>query len=362
MSREKVTVAVRNGIIYVQGYIDGVRYRKSTKRRDTKANMAWVRKHAHDVLLQLIEKDYRQQYEYTVEEYGWKSLEMNAPARKENTNKDYQRIFKRSILPYFGKYTLKEIKASDLRLWQVKLAKRGLSPKSIKNARGVFSTILKDAYQDELIEKDLFQLVKSPKLEEPEIFPFSLEEARHLIHNADGWFKNYLIIALFTGMRVGELIGLRWQDVNFDNDLISIRQAISQGKVDTPKTRSSVRDIDMLDVVKDALKSQYEITGHQKEGYVFLTQHGKYYKTAGSILDHAWKPLLQKCDITYRVLYQTRHTFASIMIQQGEEIGWVSAMMGHKNIHVTLSKYARFIKRKEIKRATFLNDIELKAS
>ncbi len=163
-------------------------------------------------------------------------------------------------------------------------------------------------------------------------------------------------------MRVGELIGLRWEDIDFFDEVIYIKQAISQGIIGTPKTKSSIREIDMLPIVKEALQRQYQITGNCKEGYLFLTQHGKHYKTAGSILDFFWKPLLKKCKMDYKILYQTRHTFASIMIQKGEEIGWVSATMGHKNMNVTLSKYARFIPRKNKKRATFLDDLELKAS
>jgi len=116
----------------------------------------------------------------------------------------------------------------------------------------------------------------------------------------------------------------------------------------------------MLPILKEALQRQYQITGKCKVGYVFITQHDKHYKTAGSILDFFWKPLLKKCNMDYKILYQTRHTFASIMIQQGEEIGWVSTTMGHKKMNVTLSKYARFIRRKKKKRATFIEKLDLK--
>lgn len=73
-----------------------------------------------------------------------------------------------------------------------------------------------------------------------------------------------------------------------------------------------------------------------------------------------WIPLLRVCGLSYRTLYQTRHTFASIMLQQGEEIGWISEMMGHVNIHTTLTKYLRYIPRVEKKRAVFLNDLDIK--
>lgn len=239
------------------------------------------------------------------------------------------------------------MKVSDLKLWQLALSQRGLSPKSIKNNRGVFNYILKDAFADDLIKKNFFQFVEVIPLIEPEIYPFNLEEVNTLIKNASGWFKNYITLAFLTGLRTGEILGLRWCDVDFGEGVINIRQAISDGVISTPKTKASIREIDMLPQVKKALMAQYKITGSKKAGYIFLTQHDRFYTKSDSITVYAWKPLLEKCHIQYRILYQMRHTFASIMIQQGEEIGWVSSTMGHKSIYITMQSLLRGRSKKE---------------
>jgi integrase len=361
MSTEKATVSVRNGTIYVQAYIEGVRYRKSTRKKDTKANLAWVRKNAYDVLLKLIDKQQIHIQSYNLQKFGFKSLEMNTSLRKANTNAKYLTIFKHYVIPYFGKWQLEDIKPSDLKQWQTKLIQKGLTGKSVKNIRGVFRGILQDAFMDEIIHRNPFDAVRTPKTVPTEIEPFSLDEIELLISSANEWFSNYLTIAFFTGMRIGEIIGLRWEDINFHSNFLKVKRNISNGIIDTPKTAGSIREIEILPPVKKALKAQFALTGLRND-YVFLTQYGKHYQDAGVLSRKQWKPLIRATGLNYRVLYQTRHTFASMMLQQGEELAWVSEMMGHTNINTTLAKYTRFMPRKSTKRALFLDDFMLKVS
>lgn len=361
MNTQNATVSVRNGIIYVQGYIDGVRHRKSTGKKDTKANLTWARKNAYDVLLKLTDKQQMHVREYNFQDFAYKSLELNSMDRKENTNADYLNIFKCHILPYFKNWELQDIRALDLKQWQMSLLKKGLSGKRVKNIRSVFQFILKDAYQDELIDKNPFDLVKPPKVIKKEVVPFSLHEIEILIQNAEGWFKHYLTIAFFTGLRTGEMIGLKWCDIDFEKDIIKVQRAISKGVIGSPKTESSKREVFISRPVKEALKEQFLLTGLRND-FVFLTQHHRHFKTAYNITVFQWKPLLEESKLEYRVLYQTRHTFASLMLQQKEDIAWISKMMGHTNIHTTLIKYARYIPIENEKRASFLDDLKLKIS
>ena len=128
-----------------------------------------------------------------------------------------------------------------------------------------------------------------------------------------------------------------------------------KGKLTDCKTDNSLRDIDILPVVKNALLDQYTLTDSRQT--VFVNQYGRPYTRSDKIVSSKWRPLISKCGLEYRILYKTRHTFASVMLQRGEEIGWVSKMLGHANINMTLTKYAEFMPRKEINRAEFLNEI-----
>jgi len=160
-------------------------------------------------------------------------------------------------------------------------------------------------------------------------------------------------------MRIGELLGLKWEDINFKSGYISIKRGVTRGIIDTPKTQNSIRVIEILSPVYKALKSQYKDTGLQN-GFVFLTSRRDNFTGIKSIQPQNWKPLLQRCGIDYRNLYQTRHTFASLMLQQNEEVASISQMMGHADIHTTLTKYARFVPRVTKKRAKFVDDLDIK--
>lgn len=355
---DKVHVAVRGGVIHVRGYHDGKRIQRSSGKKDNKTNMDWVRRNAQQVLLNDVVKKQEVTTTHlpTLEQYGNEWLALNKNKWVDNTFLEYRRDFKSFILPYFGSWEIDTIKTMHLKKWQSNLldSKKATRFLAIRN---IFNGILKEAFYDELIEKNPFERIKRPRKEKPKIDPFSLKEVELLLKSSKGWFHNYLKISFFTGIRTGEMLALRWEDIDFDNDIINIRHSMRKGKLTHCKTDNSIRDLDMLPLVKNALLAQKELTGSKQN--VFVTQYGKPYMRADKISSSQWKPLLEECHLKHRILYKTRHTFASVMIQRGEEIAWVSKMMGHANIGITLEKYARYIPRKDVKRAVFLNELEL---
>ena len=127
------------------------------------------------------------------------------------------------------------------------------------------------------------------------------------------------------------------------------------GVISTPKTQSSVRDIDIIDTLLPYLESQYKITAN-KNSYVFLNDNDEHFYDIKRIRNTHWTRLLKECEFKYRPIYHTRHTFATIMLENGEDILWVSNMLGHTDSTMTLSRYARYVKRDDKKRATFLEN------
>ena len=102
-------------------------------------------------------------------------------------------------------------------------------------------------------------------------------------------------------------------------------------------------------------ENQYKLTGY-KNSYVFLNQEDEPFHDIRRIRDSDWRKTIKACGIKYRTIYQTRHSFATMMIQNSEEIPWVSHTLGHKNLSITLEVYAKYIKREEKKRGSFLED------
>lgn len=352
---------VRDGKVHLDVIIDGERFRRSTGRPSTPANLKYVEKNWQSEYDRLIGKSSEIEIndgEITVEVYGKKSLEAHRTDRRENTHKEYEGIFKQRIIPVFGNMPLSKIVQTDLMAWQGLLKDEGLSPKRIHNIRMVLQGIMNDAYADGLINRSPFQGLKGVKQKSADVYPFTLDEVRHILSNADGWFQNFLGVAFFTGMRTGELMALRWEDINLQSKKIRIERATRGGITGDPKTESSKRVIDMLPPVESALREQFKLTG-LKGGAIFVNTRGYDFRDAGSIRKTYWYPLLKKLLLSQRDLYQTRHTFATMMISRNEDILWVSQMLGHKDASITLKFYAKHNDEKNVKRASFLDEFEV---
>ena len=223
------------------------------------------------------------------------------------------------------------------------------------------SSRLKEKYEKEvvpaLMEKFGYKnIMEVPKLEKVEVKSFSLKEVKHIIDTAKGEMKAFTALGFFSGMRSGELIGLKWSDVNFEKQEIQVQRAIRMGTISTPKTKSSIRTVDILDNLLPYLKEQYKLTG-DKNSYIFLNENDEHYYDIKRIRNTKWRNLLKECDIEFRTIYQMRHTFATIMIENNEDILWVSNMLGHSDSSMTLQMYAKYRKREDIKRASFLGNI-----
>ena len=348
----------RDGVVYVYGRVNKKTHRLSTGKRVSAAAMAWAEREWKTIILEKIAPDGAASACPTVEEFGLRSLASGAGMRKNSTNKEYMADFKNRVVPLFGSVAVNQVTPLELRAWQSGILEGGASTARLKNIRKVFSLVLSDAVLEGLIEKNPFDLVKKPAVRHKAKRPFSLEEVRTLINNASGWFRDFLIVSFFTGMRTGEAMALEWRHINLHSRKIVIEQSMRNGELGSPKTMSGYREIDMLPPVEQALKARYLDSG-LKGGPVFVAKHGGALAYAKNLRDNHWAPLLKKCLMDHRELYTTRHTFASIMLSQGEDPLWVSKMLGHSNLAITLQTYAKYIEKGVDTRARFLDGFSL---
>ncbi len=290
-----------------------------------------------------------------------------------HVQRTYIQHFESKIIPYFGNALIKHISAIQLMDWQNELLET-FKASSVKKYRTVFNGILEDAGKEflngkKIITENPFRDVDVPK--DMEVFidddedldhydnkvnPFSLEELDTLLSKAEGYVKNFIGISSRTGMKPGEIVGLRWSDIDFDNEMIRVRRTRIQDKNGPPKKKESVRDIEMLPGVKEFFLAQYRLTGGNSKGDIFLNSSKKPFYSH-DIIAKKFKDLLEDGDKCY--LYQLRHSFATLMVSEGEDILWVSRMLGYKSSDITLKIYARAYKlsddkEKHKKRALFL--------
>lgn len=193
---------------------------------------------------------------------------------------------------------------------------------------------------------------------EEEADPFDLSEINTIyeiaatIHNYEQ-ILNFCETNIGGGFRPGEMFGLGWDDIDFNNNTIDIRRAKTDRKLCLPKTKKSRRTLDMFPSVKAALRRQFAITGllppvdcgpFGKIRFVFL-----HPATMSPWVDyqqfHAfWKPILRKGGLRYRSPGQMRHTFASLCISAGESEQWIADYMGHATVQMLRKHYARLLK------------------
>lgn len=253
-----------------------------------------------------------------------------------------------NILPYFEGRLVTSIKPIDIKKWHDTLIEKGLKRQTIKTARVLLREAFNIAIMSEYVETNPIMMVQIPKMKrvKKKQKPFSLDEIDLILDNCPNQqLRNFLGISFFTGMRSGEVLALEWEDICFETDTISISKTIAQGMINSPKTASSYRDIEMLPNAREFFKKQQLQTGI-KNSYLFLNTKGTFYGS-NLALAKSYRTLLKNLDIEYRTLHNTRHTFASMMLNNGIDSMWVSNTLGHENLDITLRVYAHFMPRKE---------------
>ncbi|MGL2878364.1 tyrosine-type recombinase/integrase [Helicobacter pylori] len=185
------------------------------------------------------------------------------------------------------------------------------------------------------------------------IEPFSLEEVKTLIENAPSLrLKAFLMVAFFTGSRTGEQLALLWEDIDFNEKKIVINKSLNElGQITSPKNKPSVREVDLLEPVEKILKELKESEPKNKK-FIFID-----IPKRTSVFQRHFKTLLKALNLKDRKLYTTRHTFASLMLSQGEEAMWVSKTLGHKDLNTTYKTYSHYIPKQDKERAKFLKGI-----
>ena len=371
-----IKIRAKNGKLILDiHYGEGKRTRPSTGLADTEDNRETLTQHIiPDIERQIAKGTYLPKAErtaviQTVKDYGELSLKRHANDRRKHVRASYQCHFTNHIVPKFGNKLISSITSMQLLDWQnEKLETYAAS--SVRKYRSIFYTILNDAVIEGLRDSNPFERVPRPVVieeynedddldeEEKKVDPFTLDELEHIFSQATGYKKNFFAIMAFSGVRPGELVALKWSDVDFENETFKVLRTRIRGEFGLTKTKSSKRTVEMIEGVKDYFLAQFQLTGENPYNMVFLNSSREPFYSHDTIALQ-FKKLLYENDARY--LYQLRHTFASLMLANDEDITWLSQMMGHKNPNITLMVYVSAYKlakdkKKRKKRGKFLAD------
>ncbi len=371
-----IKVRSKNGKLILDiHYGNGKRTRPSTGLKDTVKNRELLKNDVIPVITKeialgtYVPKAERVAVIKTVKDYGELSFKRHINDRRKHVQASYRNHFNNHIVPRFGKKLISSITSMQLLDWQNEKLEN-FAASTVRKYRSIFYTILNDAVIEGLRDSNPFEKVPRPVLveeydedddldeEDKSVDPFSLDELSVLLAKTSGYKRNFFAIMAFSGVRPGELVALKWSDVDWESETFKVVRTRIRGEFGPTKTKSSKRVVEMMPNVKEYFLKQYELTGGNVFNMVFISSFHKPFYSHDTIALQ-FKALLDDGDLRY--LYQLRHTFASLMISNGEEITWVSQMMGHKSADITLKVYAKaykVIKDKKLrkKRANFLDN------
>ncbi|WP_208366579.1 tyrosine-type recombinase/integrase [Helicobacter pylori] len=205
-------------------------------------------------------------------------------------------------------------------------ALRHYKKNTIHNLNANLKSFLEFCEQEGFMEKSPYFAITLKNAQEAKaIEPFSLEEVKTLLENAPSLrLRAFLTVAFFTGLRTGEQLALMWEDIDFNEKKIVINKSLNElGQITTPKNKPSIREVDLLEPVAKILK-ELQASEPESKKFVFISMPKR-----STMFQRAFRALLRALNLKDRKLYTTRHTFASLMLSQGEEAMWVSKTLGH---------------------------------
>ncbi|CUB06674.1 Arm DNA-binding domain-containing protein [Marinomonas fungiae] len=283
----------------------------------------------------------------TFEEYIWPWFERQKISWRQSHIVNIESMIQKHYLPFLGERKVDSITRNDLLKFRSALAKvpgrngrEGLSNARINKIMDPLKRIFEDAAEEfDFITP--YIRIKQLKSAKTDVEPFTLKEVNYILANVREDYRDYYLIRFFTGMRTGEIDGLKWKYIDFNKRIIKIRETIVAGEEDITKTESSIRDIRMSPPVFDALKRQQVHTARYGK-FVFCNREGEALNH-NNVTKRVWYPLLKRLCLEKRRPYQTRHTAATLWLAAGESPEWIAQQMGHSNTEMLFRVYSRYV-------------------
>lgn len=296
-----------------------------------------------DATAHVIDKSFEQMP--TMEEFANTWFEENNVTWRKSYTETIVNIVENRIIPFFKDIPVNQVTKQQVLAFRAQVCavkkKNGdpLAPSFINRHMKLLRAILLEA-ADRFGFTSPYRGIKPLKVQKTHIDPFTLDEIALFLDSVRSDFYEYFVIRFFTGMRTGEIDGLKWKYVDLTNRVILIRETIVRGEVSYTKNDFSQRSIQMSEPVYKAFVAMKQRTSEFE--FVFVNGAGQPLSHS-NISKRVWYPLLRHIGLAKRNPYQTRHTAATLWLASGESPEWIANQMGHANTEMLFRVYSRYV-------------------
>ncbi len=265
---------------------------------------------------------------------------------KRSNQQKVREIIDTHLIPRLRARRIGDITKADILAFRNYLAKdyregRGLSHARINGILNVLRQILDEA-ADRFQFRMPYRGIKPLRVGKTLVDPFTMEEVGKIIAGVPEAHRPLYVVAFFTGMRTSELLGLQWDNIDFERSQILVRTTWVCGELDTPKTNGSERTIEMSTPVAAALRQQRQLTEDKGSAFAFCAENGEPL-SRHNLANRVWRPTLKALGLRHRRPYQTRHTAATLWLAAGEAPEWIAKQMGHTSTKMLFTVYSRYV-------------------
>ena len=323
------------------------------KFRDPSGKQRWKtigasRKEAEKALIQAMGEvhlgTYTELKEIGFTDFAKKWLKDHCSSRvKPSTYQGYRDILKLHLAPYFRSTKLSLITPHHVEEYLSHKKRQGkLSARTIGYHLVTLKMLFKRACIWEYIHKNPAEHIERPRPRNKEMDFLTVEELNLFLGKLDKRHYPLFLTAALTGVRRSELFALRWSDINWATNQIHVRRSYVLGKLEEPKSRHSVRAIVMCPTLRQVLRRHQLSCAKSELNLVFPNKKGGYLSGQNLLRRHFY-PALRRAGLRSIRFHDLRHTYASILIAQGENIKFIQSQLGHGSIQVTLDRYGHLM-------------------
>src|SRR5215217_866384 len=272
---------------------------------------------------------------------------------RASTYKSYEQQVRRYLKPSLGQMKLRKLGPMHVQGLYREMQDRGLSARTVQYAHAVLHRALEQATRWGMVSRNVADDVDTPQVKREEMRPLNRDETCALLKAAEGdRFEALYFVAVHTGMRPGEILALKWDDVDLESGTLQLNRALSDGEFTAPKTARSRRRIKLTTGSAKALRTHRKRQLEERMQKAGLWKdHGLVFpSTVGTPLSHrnvvrSFKTLLKRAGLPAGTrLYDLRHTCATLLLSRNVHPKYVQELLGHASVAQTLDTYSHVLK------------------